>query len=377
MVGSPKQVDSSSTRKYGGTGIGLTITKKLVRMMGGEINLESKEGEGSKFWFKVVLEKQPGGKKMDLEPPPLMDSLAILIADTSALSRRMLRHILGITSCRLEEASSSAEVLEKLRGAVAGQDPFHMAIIDNSLADVDGRALGKIIKEDPGLNETLLILTGSSLEKMNQIRMSAAGVKYYLSKPVKQSALISELKEILRHYGPASAKADGVCDNFKAMDCPESCLQDQANPLKVLIGEDDIMNQKITAKLLKSMGCQVVLANDGKEAVAAFEKENFDLILMDIVMPIMSGIEATSKIRAIESGRSLDTNGHLMENAGANNSRTPIIAFTADVIKGDREHFSEIGIDECITKPIDRPAFIDVIKKWVGPPQGDNPQDSC
>ena len=170
---------------------------------------------------------------------------------------------------------------------------------------------------------------------------------------------------MLRHYGPVSAKAVNARGNYKTTDCPEGCLQDQANSLKVLIGEDDIMNQKITAKLLKSMGCRVVLANDGKEAVDAFEKENFDLILMDIVMPIMSGIEATSKIRAIESSRSV----------GAN--RTPIIAFTADVIKGDREQFLEIGIDECITKPIDRPAFIDVIKKWVSPPQGDNPQDSC
>jgi len=290
------QVDSSTTRKYGGTGLGLTISKQLAEIMGGRIGVESEEGKGSTFWFTAVLEKQ--------------------------------------------------QALEELRQAVAGKDPFEISILDMQMPEMDGETLGKNIKQNPDLKNTILVMMTSMGQRGDARRFKDIGFAAYLTKPVKQSKLFDCLASI------AGLREDTDHEQPSAIVTRHSLAEDKKRRVRILLAEDDIINQKVAISTLKKLGYTADAVANGKEAVKALEIIPYDIVLMDCQMPVMDGYEATGEIRRRESK--------------VLNHGVPVIALTANAMKGAREKCLNAGMDDYLSKPIYPNELSDMLEKWIG-----------
>ncbi len=327
------QVDSSHTRKFGGTGLGLVISKKLAEMMGGQVGVKSQEGKGSTFWFTAVLEKQPRGREAEEVSSDDIRGKRILIVDDNEINRRVLRGQLTPWDCLLEEASRGREALEILSQAVADGDPFYLAVLDMQMPGMDGETLGRKIKEDPALKDTILVMLTSVGRRGDAGRMDKIGFAAYLTKPVKRSQILDCLMTVTGRKKKEKGRLEG------AILTKHSIADAQKRRLRILVAEDNMINQKVALNILEKSGYRADAVANGQEAVRALGMIPYDLVLMDVQMPEMDGLEATRVIRDPASA--------------VHDHGVPIIAMTAHAMKGDRERCLEAGMDDYASKPIE------------------------
>jgi PAS domain S-box-containing protein len=330
------QVDGSLTRRRDGTGLGLAISRRLIEIMGGGLQAESEPGRGSRFHFKARF-----GISNNLPPvavsvpadPSRLRGLTALIVDDNATNRFILEEMLSAWRMQPTTAASGAEALEILRHAAAIGEPFSLALVDAHMPDMDGYMLTEQIRGEAQLQScTVLMLTSGSLP-VGSTRQRELGLAACLAKPVRQADLLKTLARVLSGAN-ATAETDGT---------PAGQLQTAKRQLRILLAEDNPFNQNLAVRLLGKQGHEVVVAADGREALATVSRQPFDLILMDVQMPEMDGLEATVQIRSQEKSRG----GY-----GPGGGRIPIVAMTAFAMTGDREKCLEVGMDDYITKPV-------------------------
>jgi signal transduction histidine kinase/DNA-binding response OmpR family regulator len=342
------QVDGSTTRKYGGTGLGLAISKKLSEMMSGRIGVESQEGQGSKFWFTIDLEKQPRARQVEVCIPKDISRMRILVVDNSPSSRQALKEQLLSWNCSFDEASDGEEALAKLRQAGANGTPFGVVIVDMQLPVMSGETLGKRIKDDGDLKETILVMLTSVGHRGDAVRMQEVGFAAYLTKPVKQSHLYDCLMKVV------GGKSTTRRERPAAIITKHSIADDRKRTLRILLAEDDRTNQKVALHILKKLGYLADVVNNGKEAVEALETVAYDLVFMDVNMPEMDGFEATKTIR--------NTDSEVLDH------HIPIVAMTAMAMKGDRDRCLKAGMNDYVAKPIESQEVLRAIEKQVSWP---------
>jgi signal transduction histidine kinase/DNA-binding response OmpR family regulator len=337
------QADASTTRRFGGTGLGLTISTQLVELMGGRIWLESDVGKGSAFHFVARFGVRRVSSATGSTTQPFdVGGLRVLVVDDNATNRRIVEEMLASWTMQPTSASDATSALEALRGAAADGAPFRVVITDALMPGTDGFELARGIRADPQLAGTRVIML-TSAGPTEHTRAREAGVAAYLTKPVKHSdlldAIVSALgrADVRRWRGPAGPSL-----------APAGQSGTGARILRVLVAEDNVVNQKLVVALLHHRGHQVVAVPNGREAVERSATEPFDVILMDIQMPEMSGFEATDAIRR----RERDGRRHV-----------PIVALTAHAMSGDRERCLQAGMDAYVAKPLRPDELLAVVER--------------
>jgi signal transduction histidine kinase/DNA-binding response OmpR family regulator/HPt (histidine-containing phosphotransfer) domain-containing protein len=327
------QVDSSTTRRFGGTGLGLSIVRRLVELMGGEVGVKSVEGEGSVFWFTLHLGAVTAVPELRQPAPASLKGRRVIVADDNATNRSVLMGQLLLCGVEPVSASSADEALALMRQANAAGRPFDAALLDHLMPDCDGAELGRIINDDKDLKSTRLILLTSSGQHGDAQMFAEIGFAGYLLKPVIQRDLTECLIFVLSTPADAWHMQSQPIVTRHALRAQRSRTRN-----KILLAEDNAVNQKVALRLLEKLEYRVEIVTDGLAAVAAWQSGNFDLILMDCQMPRMDGYAATREIRRLEQG----------------NSHIPIVALTAHAMKGDEEKCRAAGMDDYLAKPIDR-----------------------
>ncbi len=336
------QADSSMTRKYGGTGLGLAIVRQLAGLMGGRAWAESAEGEGSTFHFTARFTLKQAEARQPA-PPSVLRGMAVLVVDDNAVNRRLLTEVLGGWGMRATAAGGGAEALSLLERAQAAGGAFPLVLVDCMMPEMDGFELAEAIKSHPGLAGCTVMMLSSASAIGDKARCRELGVAAHLTKPIKQSELLAT---ILATLGAPSLAAASLRPGAPAPAGPAA-----RRPLLVLLAEDNQVNQRLAVRLLEKEGHAVVVACNGREAVAACRRQRFDLVLMDVQMPEMDGIEATAVLRAGE------------DEAGR---KIPIVALTAHAMKGDRERCLAAGMDDYLPKPIQPADLRAMIEKVTG-----------
>ncbi len=352
------QADASTTRKYGGTGLGLAISKQLVELMGGEIGLDSEPGNGSTFWFTVPLEKQPEGAQ-EATPSPRTDlaGLRVLVVDDNETNRRIVHHQIISWGMGNGSAEGGQRALEMLRAAAERGKPYDLAILDMHMPKMDGLTLASIIKGDPAIGSTRLVLLTSLGRRGDSEEARRVGIEAYLTKPVRQSQLHDALATLMGSPADVvSAPSPAEAPLITRHSLKEEKARSRA---RLLLAEDNAVNQKVAVRMLEKLGYRVDVAADGLEAVEALSRIPYAAVLMDVQMPQMDGHQATAEIRRRES-----------EGEGSAH-HTPIIAMTANAMQGDREKALEAGMDDYVSKPV-KPEELDVVlERWVPQPDGE------
>ncbi len=334
------QADTSTTRKYGGTGLGLTISTRLVEMLGGRLWVESDPGEGSRFHFTVRFEV---AEAVEREPHPMgpdrLAGIAVLIVDDNATNRRLLQNMVGQWGMRGTVAAGSPEALNLLREASREGHPYPLLLCDFHMPDMNGFALIQQLREEHLLEGTRVILVTSGGQRGDAARSRELGIAGYLTKPLRQSELRAAI---------LNALDAGIADGTSSLPTARRARRENGLKLRILVAEDNVVNQQVARRLIEKRGHVAVVACNGAEAIKALEIENFDLVLMDVQMPQMDGFEATTRIRLAEKG---------------SGRRQRIIAMTAHAMKGDRERCLACGMDGYLAKPIRASELSDVLEQ--------------
>jgi two-component system sensor histidine kinase/response regulator len=345
------QADSSTTRHFGGTGLGLSIVRRLVEMMGGQVGVVSEVGKGSTFFFTLSLE--PIDTPAALPTPDAIRGRRILIVDDNATNRRVLSEQLMHAGYRVASAHDGASALELLHHGHIDGKPFDAAILDYQMPDMDGAMLGERINTDAQLTEVRMVALTSLDRQGDAQRFRSLGFAAYLTKPIRSRELLSCMQRVLggeaRQWQMETQPmiTRGILGQLEAQ---------QRFQGKVLLVEDNLVNQKVASRYLERMGCTVHIADNGLEGVQAFESGDFDLILMDVQMPVMDGLTATGKIRELEAAHPHAAREH--------KGRTPIIALTANAMRGDQERCEAAGMDGFLTKPLEIERLREMLERF-------------
>jgi len=319
------QADASMTRRYGGTGLGLAIARRLVGLMGGELTVTSEVGRGSEFSFTLPFPVEASAAAQAPGRRASLGGRRLLVVDDNETNRRILRDMLGAEGVAVHEAHRADVGLEALHRAATAGTPFDLAILDAQMPDRDGFELATAIRADAQLARTRLLILTSAGQRGDGERCRQLGIQAYLTKPIARADLIEAVGTVLAGTPSAAGGADLVTRHS---------IAESRHTLRILLAEDNPVNQQVATAMLLKRGHQVDVVANGREAVDAVAAEHYDVVLMDIQMPEMDGFEATARIRALPQGATL-----------------PIIALTAHALSGERERCLERGMTGYLAKP--------------------------
>ena len=322
------QADTSTTRRYGGTGLGLSICSRLIAMMNGRLWVESEEGHGATFHFTARFQQAAANPVAPSQDPRVLENMRVLIVDDNATNRHILERTLCHWRMRPASAPGAPAAMDMLQQARSAGAPFHLMLLDCHMPEVDGFMLVEQLQELGQLQDLVIVMLTSGGQRGDGARCKDLGITGYLTKPVLQSDLLETLLRVLGPRTDAAAPRQLVTRHS---------LREGRGSLRVLLAEDNPVNQRLAVRLLEKDGHSVVVAADGVRALEAFQEHPFDLILMDVQMPVMDGLETTAAIRKREASKG---------------THIPIVAMTAHAMAGDRQRFLSLGMDGYVSKPI-------------------------
>jgi len=338
------QADASTARQYGGTGLGLSIVKRLAELMSGEAGVRSGLGVGSTFWFTARLAPCARETAEDAPLPAPADGRRVLVVDDNDTNRRVIGELLAGADYDIETASSAIEALTVLERAAESGKPFHAVLTDHRMPGIDGIELARRIRALPGIEETRLVLYSSIDDKSSRRELRALGFAGHLSKPMRRKELLATMERVLSHA------ALEFTQRLRAIVTRDVIVEDhQRRGRTVLLVEDNATNRRVAELFLERAGCDVVLAANGRESLEALRERPVDLVLMDVQMPVMDGLEATRRIRAEIPG----------------GARLPVVGLTANALKEQLDTCRAAGMDEVIAKPIERERLEAVLERYA------------
>ncbi len=322
------QADTATTRKFGGTGLGLTISTRLVQMMGGTIWVESTPGMGSCFHFTLRAPLAQEEAASETVPALSLADLRVLIVDDNDANRQLLAEIVRAQGMDATLAENARVGVRELEAAAAAKAPFRLLLLDCHMPEVDGFTMVEEMRQRATIADTTIVMLTSAGQRGDGARCKDLGVAAYLTKPISPTQLIDAIKLAVQHSSGEAGSSELITRHT---------LPASSASLRILLAEDNLVNQKVARRMLEKEGHMVTVVGDGQLALDALERQTFDLVLMDIQMPGMDGMQATAAIRNKER-----------ESGG----RIPVIALTAHAMSGDRERFLAAGMDGYVTKPI-------------------------
>ncbi len=344
------QADNSTTRRYGGTGLGLTICSRLVEMMGGQINMVSEVGKGSTVVFTVNCGIAAETRRETVVTDSvLLENVRVLVVDDNDTNRLILNEMLDSWKVGCKTVSHGSQVIPEMERGLKEKNPYHLVLMDLQMPDLDGFDVTALIRSHQAVSRTNIVMLSSADAINFEEKCRTLDLGAYLTKPVKQSELLETMVDVLqRKPRQLSLTSDRPANPAKASET----LARPTRPLRILVAEDNFVNQQLMLRILQKDGHEILLANHGQEAVSVLENEPVDIVLMDVQMPHLDGYEATALIRQADRR---DRSGH----------RLPIVALTANAMKGDREKCLEAGMDDYVTKPIVFSSLFETISRWV------------